>query len=133
MKLKFVVFLTFYFIINCDNTSNNQTIQTVPPTSKNPISQKMLPVVIPTAECINLKYSYPFNPKYILTLDLSEETKVKISIRDKNEVLIRELANQIMPPGLNKIFWDGKDNKGDSVLNDVNIHICKQETLIEKK
>ncbi len=90
-------------------------------------SQKIIPIVVPTIECINLNYSYPFNPKYLLTLDLSEETKVKISIRDKKDVLIRELVNQAIPTGYNRVFWNGKDNKGELVLYDVNVHICKQE------
>jgi hypothetical protein len=92
-------------------------------------SHKIIPIVVPTVECINLNYSYPFNPKYLLTLDISEETKVKISIYDKHEVLIRELVNQVMPTGHNTVFWNQKDLRGELVIDDVNIHICKLETL----
>ena len=128
MRLKLFILLLFVFISSCDNTSNNQTLPPVTKVSEQSVSQKIIPIVMPTVECINLKYSYPFNPKYILTLDLSEETKVKISIFDMNEKLIRELVNQIVPVGHNSIFWDGKDFKGELVIDDVYIHICKLET-----
>jgi hypothetical protein len=95
--------------------------------SKQPVSHEIIPIVIPTVECLNLNYSYPFNPKYILTLDLSRETNVKISIFDKNEGLIRVLVNQVMPVGHSSVFWDRKDYKGDLVIDDVDIHICKLE------
>ncbi len=97
-----------------------------PQVLKQPITKKIIPIVIPTTECINLNYSYPFNPKYLLTLDLSEETKVKISVYNKDEKLIRNLVNQIVPAGHSSIFWDRKDSEGETVYEDVNIHICKQ-------
>ena len=100
---------------------------------KQPVSHKIIPIVIPTIECINLNYSYPFNPKYLLTLDISDETKVKISIFDKNKELIRELVNQVMPVGHSSVFWDRKDSKGEIVTDDVDIHVCKLESLITKK
>jgi len=101
--------------------------------SKQPISHDIIPIVIPTDECINLNYSYPFNPKYLLTLDLSKETDVKISIFDKNKGLIRVLVNQAMPVGHSSVFWDRKDYKGELVIDDVDIHVCKLESLITKK
>ncbi len=101
--------------------------------SKQPISNDIIPIVIPTDECINLNYSYPFNPKYLLTLDLSKETDVKISIFDKNKGLIRILVNQTMPVGHSSVFWDRKDYKGELVIDDVDIHVCKLESLITKK
>lgn len=100
---------------------------------KQPITKKIIPIVIPTVECINLNYSYPFNPKYLLTLDLHEDTKVKISVYNKNEKLIRNLVNQIVPGGHSSIFWDGKDSEGKTVNEDVNIHICKQEPIVKQK
>ena len=99
---------------------------------KQPVSKKIIPIVIPTAECISLNYSYPFNPKYLLTLDLHEDTKVKISIYDKTEGLIRVLVNQVMTVGHSSVFWDRKDSKGEMVINDVDIHICKLEPLLTK-
>ena len=132
MKLKLLVLLSIVFITNCDNTSKNQTIPKLSQVSKHPISKKIIPIVIPTVECTNLKYSYPFNSKYILTVDLPEETNVKISILNMNEEPIRELVNRCFPVGLTKVFWDGRDDEGDVVEDDFYIHICKLETLIKE-
>ncbi len=121
--MKKLIFLIFIWSIV---TAQSQII-------KQPVSRKIIPIVIPTTECINLNYSYPFNTKYILTIDLSEETRVKISIFDKNEKLIRELVNQIVPVGHSSIFWDRKDSEGETVNEDVNIHICKQEQIVQNK
>ena len=85
MKLKLLILLSIIFIISCDNTSNNQKVSKLSQVTKHPVSKEIIPIVIPTVECTNLKYSSPFNPKYILTLNLTEETNVKISINKPNE------------------------------------------------
>ena len=94
---------------------------------KNQVSKKIIPITIPSDECLDLDYSYPFNPRFILTLDLSKKTKVKISIYDKNEIFIRDIADQILPAGHNSIFWDRKDYTGMLVNRDVYFHICRQK------
>jgi len=132
MKLKFLILLSIIFIISCDNTSNNQKVSKLSQVTKHPVSKEIIPIVIPTVECTNLKYSSPFNPKYILTLNLTEETNVKISILNMNEEPIRELVNRCFPVGLTKVFWDRRDDKGELVVDDFYIHICKLETLIKE-
>lgn len=132
MKLKLLVLLSTIFISSCDNISDNQTTPKLSQTSKRPISKEIIPIVIPTVECTNLKYSYTFNPKYILTVELTEETNVKISILNMNEEPLRELVNRCFPVGLTKVFWDRRDDKGKLVVDDFYIHICKLETLIKE-
>ena len=132
MRLKLFVLLSIIFISSCENISDNQITPKLSQKSKRPISKEIIPIVIPTVECTNLKYSYTFNPKYILTVELTEETNVNISILNMNEEPIRELVNRCFPVGLTKVFWDRRDDKGDLVVDDFYIHICKLETLIKE-
>ncbi|MEO0092407.1 MAG: hypothetical protein ABIK61_06835 [candidate division WOR-3 bacterium] len=83
---------------------------------KDVISEKNRIENIPSTEpCIQntiiINTSYPHTISYVLT----EKSKVELNIYSITGQRIRNLCNQIQPPGTYKIYWDGKDARGKNL------------------
>jgi len=57
----------------------------------------------------------PFNPVTRIRFNVGAASLVVLRIYDFRGSLVRELRNEIMPPGPYEVVWDGRDQKGMSV------------------
>jgi len=54
----------------------------------------------------------PFNPLTRISFRLADETRVKLQVYDLHGHLVRTLADENLPAGLNSLEWDGRDEDG---------------------
>jgi flagellar hook assembly protein FlgD len=58
----------------------------------------------------------PFSEKVAINFEIPKDEKVIIEIYDMQGRLVRELLNEIYPPGKHCVYWKGKDDSGYRVL-----------------
>ena len=72
---------------------------------------------------LNQNYPNPFNINTIISYQLPMKSKVTIVIYNIVGKNIRELLNDIQPPGIHKVIWDGKDQHGNTLSS--GIYLCR--------
>ena len=79
-------------------------------------------------------YPNPFNPSTTIEYSLSRPSSVQINIYNQAGQLIRLLKNEPTQAGEHSILWNGKDDRGDSVVSGVYIYQLKTvEKTFSKK
>ncbi|MDZ7371669.1 MAG: DUF3160 domain-containing protein [candidate division KSB1 bacterium] len=74
-------------------------------------------------------YPNPFNGNTIFLLSLSEQSQVRFELFDLRGRFIAILVDQVLPSGVHRIVWDGRDRQGRIVPNGV--YLCR--TIINDK
>lgn len=64
---------------------------------------------------LDQNYPNPFNPKTVIEYSLRTPAHISLRIYNVRGQLTRILVNQDQNTGINKIYWDGKDEKGREV------------------
>lgn len=64
-------------------------------------------------------YPNPFNPSTVISYSLAAAAKVRLSVYDVSGALVRVLVNDSKVPGVYRVGWDGRDNRGSSVASGV--------------
>jgi hypothetical protein len=54
----------------------------------------------------------PFNPMTRIRFNVGSTSRVVLRIYDFRGTLVRELRNEVMPPGPHEAVWDGRDQQG---------------------
>ena len=78
-------------------------------------------------------YPNPFNPFTSIRYVIPEKTNVRITISDLMGRQIRELVNFVHYPGMNKIQWDAKNDKGDPVSSSLYFYTIMAEDFVDTK
>jgi len=78
-------------------------------------------------------YPNPFNPFTTIRYVIPEKTNVRITISDLMGRQIRELVNDVHYPGMNKIQWDAKNDKGDPVSSSLYFYTIMAEDFVDTK
>jgi flagellar hook assembly protein FlgD len=61
----------------------------------------------------------PFNPTTTITFELGETTHTRVAIYDLRGALVIRLCDGMLPAGLQKLPWNGRDHRGRSVASGV--------------
>ena len=78
-------------------------------------------------------YPNPFNPFTTIRYVIPEKANVRITISDLMGRQIRELVNYVHYPGMNKIQWDAKNDKGDPVSSSLYLYTIEAEDFVDTK
>jgi len=70
-------------------------------------------------------YPNPFNPDTWIPYQLAEDSEATISIYDSEGQLVRTLELGRMKLGKNQAYWDGKDEKGQTVASGIYFYVLK--------
>jgi flagellar hook assembly protein FlgD len=54
----------------------------------------------------------PFNPLTHIKFNVGSTSRITLSIYDYRGNLVRELRDEVMPPGPHEVVWDGRDRHG---------------------
>ena len=65
------------------------------------------------------KYPNPFNPTTTIAFELSQDSKVIISIYNIKGQKVKTLTNKPYTKGAHSVIWNGKDKTGKSVSSGV--------------
>ncbi|MBD3386070.1 T9SS type A sorting domain-containing protein [candidate division KSB1 bacterium] len=63
----------------------------------------------------------PFNPRTSIQYQLPRAVSVRIAIYNISGQCVRTLLNQMQPPGLHRVNWDGRNERGESVSGGIYI------------
>jgi len=72
---------------------------------------------------LHQNYPNPFNPDTIIRYDIPEQSEVAIRIINTSGRSIRTLVEGIRAPGGHSVFWDGKDDSGQSLPS--GLYFCR--------
>jgi hypothetical protein len=61
----------------------------------------------------------PFNPDTEIDFTLARSEHARLSVYDVRGALVATLVDDEVPPGLNRVHWDGRDGNGDRVATGV--------------
>lgn len=64
-------------------------------------------------------YPNPFNPVTKISFNIAEEKLTEITIFNIKGQKVRRLIDSVMPAGMHEIYWDGKNDKQQSVATGV--------------
>ena len=76
-------------------------------------------LLTPSRKDLMNNYPNPFNPITSITYDVSEKSRVRITIFDLQGREVRTILNEQRSPGRYTQFWDGTDRKGHEVTGGV--------------
>ena len=76
----------------------------------------------PEAFTLSQNYPNPFNPETTITFDLSEASRVNITIYNVLGQHVRTLVNELKPAGTHSLVWNGKNDAGERVTNGVYLY-----------
>jgi hypothetical protein len=63
----------------------------------------------------------PFNPRTSIQYQLPRAVSVRIAIYNISGQCVKTLVNQMQPPGLHRVNWDGRNDRGESVSGGIYI------------
>jgi len=78
-------------------------------------------------------YPNPFNPTTVIRFHLRESGKIRLKIYDLTGKLVRTLLDGELQAGEQKIFWDGRDQQGQTVASGVYFYELVAGSKIERK
>jgi hypothetical protein len=86
---------------------------------------------IPRSYALSQNYPNPFNPSTTISIDVPESIGVKqpvsLAIYDVRGQLVRTLINSNLEPGRHKIYWDGRDDRRQSVASGIYLYTLKAD------
>ena len=88
---------------------------------------------IPLAFALSQNYPNPFNPGTTIHYVLPEGSSISLIIYNLLGIEIRELINEFQSAGYKTIYWDGKDNDGNSVASGVYLYTFKSNNFSQTK
>lgn len=87
----------------------------------------------PASLTLAQNYPNPFNPETAIRFHLHERQKVRLLIFDLNGKLVRTLAEGELPAGEQTLFWNGRDQQGQTVASGVYFYELTAGNKIEQK
>lgn len=95
-------------------------------TEHGPISITIMGGALPTEYRLHQNYPNPFNPSTIIAFQLPQESLTQISVlKWHDHDTVRTLIDNHVNAGFHQLIWDGKNNNGEYVTN--NLYICRME------
>jgi hypothetical protein len=85
----------------------------------NPSDVKQPTPIIPKEYYILSSYPNPFNSSTIIKYSLWTTSHISLEIYNIRGERVRQLVNLTQNPGLHKVTWDGKDEKGRKVASGI--------------
>jgi hypothetical protein len=76
-------------------------------------------VAVPTAVRLDPGYPNPFNATVSIPFNLPAATRVRIAILDMAGQTVRVLHDGVVPAGVHRVQWDGRDERGGQVATGV--------------
>ncbi len=93
----------------------------------------------PTTARLHQNYPNPFNPFTKIRYDIPKENHVHLVVYDIRGRTVRSLINETKKPGRHSVFWNGKNDNGESVSAglyiyslDVGTNNIKKKTILLK-
>lgn len=77
------------------------------------------PANLPAQFALAQNYPNPFNPATAIDFSLERQTNVRIEVFNILGQSLRTLINEEKPAGDHTIYWDGKDNTGQTVASGI--------------
>ena len=71
--------------------------------------------VLPVAIALEQNYPNPFNPTTIIGFNLTEASRVRLTVFDVAGRRVATLLDKPMPAGHHQVTWNGTDDTGRSV------------------
>ena len=92
--------------------------------------ERLAASLIPRSSALLPNYPNPFNPETWIPYRLSAPSEVSIHIYDARGSVVRQLDLGYQPAGLYQtrrraVYWDGKNNRGESVASGVYFYTLK--------
>ncbi|MBI4364619.1 MAG: hypothetical protein HY568_04245 [Candidatus Latescibacteria bacterium] len=75
----------------------------------------------------------PFNPFTSIRFSLSRPAHVRLFVFDVSGARVRSLADAPMPPGLHRLTWDGRDDRGRSAASGAYFYRLEADGVTEAK
>ncbi len=92
---------------------------------------------VPRIVSLGQNYPNPFNPSTTISFEIpaaDRETRTRLVIYNIRGTRVRSLVDRILSPGLHRVVWDGRDDRGTAVSS--GIYFCRiahGETSITRK
>lgn len=115
---KLTFFIIFVSFVTAQNLKSSHTKQIEP-----------IPVFVSTEKCLDYRIIYPRNDPLSFKFELDSPGTVNIMIYSLEYKFIRGLVSKQLYNGSQTIYWDGLDENGEIVKENVYLHICKQIIL----
>ena len=79
---------------------------------------------IQTITSFNLFHNYPnpFNPSTTISYQISEKTRVNLTVYNINGQIVKTLDNNVQERGLHCNVWDGTDSLGEKVASGIYLY-----------
>ncbi|MDP8322210.1 MAG: T9SS type A sorting domain-containing protein, partial [Candidatus Stygibacter australis] len=89
---------------------------------------------IENVKCKISNYPNPFNPETQIVFNLSETGHANLSIYNLKGQLVKLLADEILPAGINSLIWDGRNENGRKVSSGVYfLRLKSRNEVVNKK
>jgi len=117
------------FTININAHNYYPYQQLIYKTGANHTEQVCMPVVSSLTN-----YPNPFNPKTVISFDISENADVKLDIYNSKGQKVNTLLNKTLQRGKHQIVWDGKDKMQNSLASGIYFYrlIYGKQTISKK-
>jgi len=90
-------------------------------------------VFLPTSFELSQNYHNPFNSETVIEYSLPEETRVKIAIYNILGQRVKTLIDQKQTVGHKRIFWDGKNEKKETVSSGIYFYRLEAAGFVRSK
>ncbi len=88
---------------------------------------------VPASFSLSQNHPNPFNSKTAIEYSLPKESQVKIAIYNILGQRVKTLVDQGKSRGHQRVFWDGKNEKGKSVSSGIYLYRMETEGFVETK
>ena len=82
---------------------------------------------IPQVYALYPNFPNPFNPETVIHYDLPVQSHVELSVYNMIGQKVATLVNEQMDAGSHSVFWDGKDDNGESLASGVYLYRLKTD------
>ena len=89
--------------------------------------------IFPNQYKLYQNYPNPFNPSTVIQYDIPELSQISLTLYDLSGREINQLVEEIQPPGLKTVVWDGKDFMGNRMGAGIYIYQLKSGNYVESK
>jgi hypothetical protein len=90
-------------------------------------------IPVPAVQLLQNKPN-PFNPRTVITFELTEEAVASLRVYDTAGRLVKELvADRVFGPGPHEIGWDGRDESGRRVVSGTYFYRLETGHMISTK
>ncbi len=82
---------------------------------------------VPDSYSLHQNFPNPFNPETVIHYDLPVQSHVELSVYNMIGQKVATLVNEQIDAGSHSVFWDGKDDSGESLASGLYLYRLKMD------